>query len=365
MQSKEKLLEKDMFSKVDIIQLLESKDAERTLLFQKAAEIKEKHLGNIVYYRGLIEFSNNCSKDCLYCGIRKSNQNVMRYNVSDEEILAAAKFAFEQNYGSVVLQSGELEATKNTERINRLVREIKKLSNNELGITLSCGEQEPDVYKQWLDAGAHRYLLRIESSNEALYKKIHPANKNHSFDKRMSCLQSLKNLGYQTGTGVMVGLPFQSMDDLANDLLFMQDFDIDMVGMGPYIEHSDTPLFEERNSLLPLQERFDLTLKMIAVLRVMMKDINMAASTAMQAIDKLGREKAIKVGANIVMPNITPGMYRDSYKLYENKPCTDENAEDCKTCLEARVNLTNHTIGYGEWGDSKHFKARTKIVEQD
>jgi len=153
-------------------------------------------------------------------------------------------------------------------------------------------------------------------------------------------------------------LPFQTYENLAEDLLFMKQLDIDMCGMGPYIEHKDTPLFKESSNLLPIEERFNLALKMIAILRIIMKDINIASATALQAIDKIGREKAIMVGANIIMPNITPGTYRDSYKLYDNKPCVDENAADCKTCLEARIHITENEIGYGEWGDSKHFKAR-------
>jgi biotin synthase len=156
----------------------------------------------------------------------------------------------------------------------------------------------------------------------------------------------------------MIGLPFQTHEDLAEDLIFMRDFNIDMCGMGPYLEHADTPLIKYAATLLPLKERFDLTLKMISVLRIMMKDINIVAATALQAIDQMGREKAIRIGANIIMPNITPGKYRDSYKLYDNKPCTDESAEECQSCLETRVALADAEVIYGEWGDSKHYEKR-------
>jgi biotin synthase len=156
----------------------------------------------------------------------------------------------------------------------------------------------------------------------------------------------------------MIGLPFQTIEDLAGDLLFMKEFDIDMCGMGPYIEHADTPLIKYSGELMPLRERFDLTLKMIAIIRIMMKDINIVAATALQAIDPIGREKAVKIGANIVMPNITPGKYRDSYKLYDNKPCTDDSAEDCQSCLEARISLADAEVIYGEWGDSSHYNTR-------
>lgn len=357
------ILEQDSFSRSDIISLLSSEGEDRTLLFKKSAEIKEKNIGNKVWFRGLIEFSNVCGKDCLYCGIRKGNTNVVRYNLSDDEILDAARFAYENRYGSIALQSGELEGDFFAGRVENLLHKIKELSDGKLGITLSVGEQDYDVYKKWYDAGAHRYLLRIEATNEDLYRKIHPGNFKHDFRRRLDCLNALKDIGYQTGTGVMIGLPFQTMDDLAGDLLFMNDFNIDMCGMGPYIEHADTPLIEFSSSLMPLKERFDLTLKMISVIRIMMKDINIVAATALQAIDPIGREKAVKIGANIIMPNITPGRYRDSYKLYDNKPCTDDSAEDCRSCLEARVSLADAEVVYGEWGDSKHYSRRRNHAE--
>ncbi len=356
------ILEKQILTKEDIISLLQSEGEERTFLFKKSAEIKEKYIGNKVWFRGLIEFSNICSKDCLYCGIRKGNKKLERYSLTDDEILAAARFAYVSRYGSIALQSGELESKFVTSRIENLLHKIKELSNGELGVTLSVGEQEPEVYKKWYAAGAHRYLLRVESTNQSLYNKIHPNDSKHDFHRRMNCLKSLQDIGYQTGTGVMIGLPFQTMDDLADDLLFMKVFNIDMCGMGPYIEHADTPLIKHSDNLLPLKERFDLTLKMIAIIRIMMKDINIVAATALQAIDAIGREKAVRIGANILMPNITPGKYRDSYKLYDNKPCTEDSAEDCQSCLEARISLADAEVIYGEWGDSKHYDMRRRQI---
>ena len=352
------ILESEIFTRENIVSILESEGEDRTLLFKKSAEIKNKYIGNKVWFRGLIEFSNICGKDCLYCGIRKGNKNLTRYNLSDDEILAAARFAYVNRYGSIALQSGELESRFVADRIENLLHRIKDLSDGKLGVTLSVGEQETEVYKRWFEAGAHRYLLRIESTNQSLYNRIHPDDSKHDFKRRLDCLKSLQDIGYQTGTGVMIGLPFQTMDDLAGDLLFMKKFNIDMCGMGPYIEHADTPLIEHSEKLMPLKERFDLTLKMIALIRVMMKDINIVAATALQAIDPIGREKAVKIGANILMPNITPGKYRDSYKLYDNKPCTDDSAEDCQSCLEARVSLADTEVIYGEWGDSKHYSER-------
>ncbi|MDA3954215.1 MAG: [FeFe] hydrogenase H-cluster radical SAM maturase HydE [Bacteroidales bacterium] len=354
----DQLLKQGSFSKENIIALLQTDKVDRNKIFTHAAKVKADHVGKKVYYRGLIEMSNICSKNCYYCGIRMDNKNAVRYDITDAEILDAVKFAYESNYGSVVLQAGEISSPSFTKRISNLLKQIKEISNNELGVTISLGEQPDEVYQEWFESGAHRYLLRIESSNPELYYKLHPKNEKHNFETRVACLKSLQNIGYQTGTGVMVGLPFQTYDDLANDLFFMKDFDIDMCGMGPYIEHKDTPLYEYKDLLLPIEDRFTLTLKMIALLRILMKDINIAAATALQAIDPIGREKAIKVGANIIMPNVTPGMYRDSYKLYENKPCTDEEAADCTNCMEMRIGITGDDIGYGEWGDSKHYAKR-------
>ncbi len=196
----------------------------------------------------MIEFSNVCSKDCFYCGIRKSNSEVIRYTISDKEIFDACRFAWDNGFGSVVLQSGELSTPTFVKRVDHLLKEIKKLSNNELGITLSCGEQSKETYRRWFESGAHRYLLRIEASNRELYYKIHPNDKKHNFEQRLESLSFLKETGYQVGSGVMIGLPFQTIEDLADDLLFFKKIDIDMCGMGPYIEHENTPLVEFKTS---------------------------------------------------------------------------------------------------------------------
>jgi biotin synthase len=352
------ILLQNEFSKEDLIQLLQSNDAEQQSIFAKANEIKKEFVGLKTYYRGLIEFSNYCSKNCYYCGIRAGNKEVERYDLSDDQILEAVHFAHENNYASVVLQSGERNNEDFINRIEQLLEKIKITTNNEIGVTLSLGEQTLETYKRWFKAGAHRYLLRLETSNKELYYKIHPHNQKHNFESRIQALYDLKRAGYQTGTGVMIALPFQTFEDLANDLLFFKNFDVDMVGMGPYIEHSETPMYKFKDVLMPLKDRFYLSLRMISILRIMMKDINIAAATALQAIDPIGREKAIKAGANIIMPNITPSANRVNYQLYENKPCIDEGADDCTNCLEARIGITGDTVAYGEWGDSPHFKKR-------
>jgi biotin synthase len=354
----DEILAKDYLAKEDVIGLLSAGEEQVDVLYQQAAEIKKTFVGNKVYFRGLIEYSNYCLKSCLYCGIRSGNMQYARYEMTDDEVLQAARYAWENRFASIVIQSGERNDERFISKIEQLISGIQAMACNELHITLSLGEQKPETYRRWFLAGAHRYLLRIEVSNPELYRKLHPDDTHHSYQSRLDALKALRACGYQVGTGVMIGLPFQTVADLADDLIFFRDFDIDMVGMGPYIEHRDTPLYQYRNELLPLRERFLLSLKMIAVLRIMMKDINIAATTALQAIDPIGREQALKAGANVIMPNLTPVKYRQDYLLYEGKPCLNEEAEACKGCLETRIQMAGDTIAYGEWGDSKHFGKR-------
>ena len=352
------ILEQPSFSKSDLVQLLESSGDDRLKLFEKAKAVKAAFVGKKVYFRGLIEYSNYCKKNCFYCGIRAGNSRYIRYRMEDSEVLEAVRYAHENRYASIVIQSGEQTNKTFVTKVGSLLRKIHDMTGGTMHVTLSLGEQTEETYRQWFDAGAHRYLLRIEVSNPELYAKLHPANKSHNYERRLEALRTLRRVGYQVGTGVMIGLPYQTVSDLADDLLFFRDFDIDMAGMGPYIEHTDTPLYGLRDQLPPLKERFDMALKMVAILRILMKDINIAATTAMQTIDPQGREKALLVGANVIMPNLTPVKYRQDYLLYENKPCIDEEAEECKSCLEARIHMAGDTIGYGEWGDSKHYRAR-------
>ncbi|MGM0566701.1 MAG: [FeFe] hydrogenase H-cluster radical SAM maturase HydE [Bacteroidota bacterium] len=357
----EKILQQGDFTRESLAYLLKTQGNERQKLLEYAHEVKKHEVGLKTYFRGLLEFSNICAKNCYYCGIRRGNGNVERYFMTEDEIISQVQYAIDNHYASIVLQSGERTDRKFTQHITDLLRKITAINSGQsLGITLSMGEQSEEVYKEWQAAGANRYLIRIEASNPELYKKLHPDNSVHNYQRRLDAIERLKALGYQTGTGVMIGLPFQDEYDLADDLLFMQRHDIDMVGMGPYIEHQDTPLYRYRDQLMPKEERFDLSLKMVALLRIMMKDINIAATTAMQTLDPLGREKAIKVGANVIMPNLTPVKYREGYLLYEDKPCLDEEAEDCHTCLEARISIAGDEIGYDEPGTSLHYQKRMK-----
>jgi biotin synthase len=355
----DEILAKGTLKKADIISLLSAGEETTGAICQKAAEVKKAFVGNKVFFRGLIEYSNYCVKNCFYCGIRSGNGRYARYEMTDDEVIQAARYAWENRFASIVLQSGERKDEPFISKIEQLISDIQAMARNELHITLSLGEQKPETYRRWFRAGAHRYLLRIEVSNPELYRKLHPEDKHHSHQSRLDALKALRECGYQVGTGVMIGLPFQTISDLADDLIFFRDLDIDMVGMGPYIEHRDTPLYQYRKELRSLKERFQLSLKMIALLRILMKDINIAATTALQAIDPVGREQALKAGANVIMPNLTPVKYRQDYLLYEGKPCLNEDAEACIGCLETRIQMAGDTIAYGEWGDSRHFEKRT------
>lgn len=349
------ILNKTTLEKNDIVRLLATQGEEMKQLLQKAHEVKLKRLDNHVHLRGLIEFSNICRKSCLYCGVRSDNKKVERYTLSEDEVVECAKLAHQLGYGSVAIQSGERSDKEFVDTITRILHRIKAIDNGALGITLSLGEQSEEVYRQWFEAGAHRYLLRIESSNEELYYKIHPHDDRHDFHKRLDCIDSLLSIGYQTGTGVMVGLPFQTLEHLADDLLFFKKKDVAMVGMGPYIPHPDTPLYQYADQIPSVEDRMNLTLKMIAILRLMMPEINMVAATANQTIDPMGREKAIMAGANVIMPNLTPNEYREDYLIYPDKACVGDKPEECFSCLDIRMKAIGHEILYNAWGDSVAF----------
>jgi len=350
------ILSKTNLEKEDLIQLLSVReDREKHAIYRKAYQVKKECCGNVVYLRGLIELSNICRKDCLYCGIRKSNDKVIRYTLNEEAVLDLALSAQRRDLGSIVIQSGERTDNVFVETLTRLIRDIKEKTAGTLGITLSCGEQSPETYQKWFDAGAHRYLLRIETSSEELFRKIHPENEFHRFADRMEALENLRKAGYQTGTGVMIGLPGQTSENLADDLLFMQSMDIDMIGMGPYIPHPDAPMAGWKTRLLKPAERFELSLRMIALARMLLKDVNIAASTALDALDTDGRVKAILAGANVFMPNMTPKIYAENYHLYEGKPRIKDDTRIVVKELEAKLKVLKETIGYGKWGDSKHF----------
>ena len=334
-------------------------------LFASAYAVKCREIGKSVSFRGLIEFGNICEKDCYYCGIRKSNGKVHRYRMDADEIVREAEWAHKTGYGSLVLQSGELSGEANVAFVEDVLKRIHAFGGDDFGVTISLGEQSEGTYRRWREAGAHRYLLRIETSNTSLYAKLHPAD--HSWERRRDCLRMLRRCGYQVGSGVMSCLPGQTADDLAADIEFFAAEDIDMIGMGPYIPHPDTPLgtlgYDKVIASgyppnMPSPLRLELGLRMIAATRLYLHDVNIAAATALQALDPEGREKGLLAGANVIMPNVTETRYRADYQLYEGKPCLNENSALCQGCLERRITAIGETILWNERGDSPHWRKR-------
>jgi biotin synthase len=359
------LLRQDDFSRQDIIRFLSTVEAgELELISQAADRTLVEHCSEKVYLRGLIEFSNICAMDCLYCGLRKNNKKVNRYCLKKEEIVAAASECAAAGFGSLVLQSGERRDAAFIDFVADVVREIKKqtVSNRlpeGLGITLCVGEHSPESYRRFFEAGAHRYLLRIETSSPGLFRKIHPPRQ--VLDSRLRCLEVLKEIGYQVGTGVMIGLPGQTVSMLADDILFFKKIDIDMIGMGPYICHQDTPMTRYHESVdRKRDEIFRRSLLMIAAARLVLKDVNIAATTALEAMDPLGREKGVRFGANVIMPQLTPAGHCGDYLIYPGKPCVNEGKTDCRIDFANRIRSLGRTVALDQWGDPKHFFTRTK-----
>lgn len=325
-------------------------------LLAEAFSCRIENLGNAVYLRGLIEFSNCCERNCFYCGIRKDNKEIQRYRLPAEEIISIAMEAYQQGFHSLALQSGEIASDREVDFIAAVVNRIKELSISgsygSMGITLSVGELSYQQYLKLWEAGAHRYLLRIETSDEALFKKIHPPRQ--IFQRRLECLDALKDIGFQVGTGVMIGLPGQNFEHLVKDLQFFRERDIDMLGMGPYIAHLSAPL-----SKVNIESYFDpylTSIKMMALARLMMPDINMVASTALQSLHPDGLKMALRAGANIVMPVLTPEAKRSDYTLYANKQYKSIDK------LSKEVNDCGLELNYWKWGDSLHYYRRRGLI---
>ena len=294
-------------NKNEIISFLTNNDKKiNNKIFELANQIRKEYVGDEVYLRALIEFSNVCAKDCLYCGLRRSNGNIQRYNLSEDMILECVQSAVDIGYKTIVLQSGEAQ-NYSKEMLVSLIKEIKKY---DVALTLSIGEKSYEEYKAYKEAGANRYLLRIETTDKELYKQMHP---NSSFENRINCLKDLKKLGYELGTGSLVGLPNQTIESLANDILFFKEIDADMIGIGPFIAHSQTPLAGYSNG------DFNLARKVMALTRILMPEINIPATTAMETLHKDGQKLALKSGANVVMLNMTTENFKQQYNIYPDK----------------------------------------------
>lgn len=320
-------------------------DSEAAVLRDAARQKAQETFGNRVYIRGLIEISNYCKNDCLYCGIRRSNKNAVRYRLSREQILSCCKSGYALGFRTFVLQGGE-DGYYTDALMCAIVREIRE-KYPDCAITLSLGERSRDSFKKLYEAGADRYLLRHETANAAHYARLHPESMR--LETRMNALRRLKETGFQTGAGFMVGSPFQTAENLAEDLFFLQSFQPEMCGVGPFIPHKDTPFANQAAGTLRM------TLFLLSVIRLILPKVLLPATTALGTIHPTGRELGILHGANVVMPNLSPAEHRKDYSLYDNKICTGDEAAECIRCLSNRMN----SIGYEIVTDRGDYKGNT------
>ena len=315
-------------TKSDIIEILNSNDKK---IFEIANEIRKENKGDIVHLRALLEFTNICRCNCKYCGLRCENKYVKRYRLNEKEIINNVQTGINLGFKTIVLQGGEDAYFS----IDKLCKIIKKIKEFDVAITLSIGEKTFDEYKALKEAGVDRYLLRIETTNETLYKSLHP---NMSLENRFKCLENIKKLGFETGTGCLVGLPNQTIESLANDILFFKELDADMVGIGPFIPHPNTPLASEQ------PDNFNLALRVMALTRILLPDINIPATTAMETLKQDGRIIALNSGANVVMPNITSIEHKENYEIYPNKASINDTTEKCVKDIQEKLKSIGREI---------------------
>lgn len=339
----EKLSQFHTASKDELAELIDNtSDSELEFLRQKAQKTAQKHFGNKIFVRGLIEFSSFCKNDCLYCGIRRSNKNAVRYRLTKEQIMQCCRQGYELGFRTFVLQGGE-DSYFDDDKMCDIVKAIHN-EFEDCAITLSLGERSFDSYKRLFECGADRYLLRHETADEEHYGKLHP--KEMSLKNRKNCLYHLKKIGYQTGAGFMVGSPYQTTQALVEDLMFLQDLKPQMCGIGPFIHHNDTPFARESDGSVRQ------CLLLLSIIRLMHPNILLPATTALGTADKFGREKGILHGANVVMPNLSPIAHRKDYSLYDSKICTGDEAAECIKCLSDRMK----NIGYELTVDRGDYK---------
>jgi len=347
----DKLYERHTLDRSELYELLSERTEEAAeYLSRLAREVRESIYGRDVYLRGLIEFTNYCKNDCYYCGIRRSNRSCERYRLSEEQILECCKTGHELGFRTFVLQGGE-DPYYTDERMCAIVREIKT-RYPDCAVTLSVGERSRESYAKLREAGADRYLLRHETADPEHYAKIHPSEL--SCENRMRCLRDLKELGYQVGCGFMVGSPYQTLDNIVTDLEFIKEFKPHMVGIGPFIPHHATPFSDMPAGTL------ELTVYLLSIIRLLLPDVLLPATTALGTIHPRGRELGLLAGANVVMPNLSPTDVRKKYMLYDNKICTGDEAAECRRCLERRVESVGYRIvvSRGDWrGETRNITA--------
>ena len=339
----EKLERDQTLSREELVCLLSDhtkEDSEE--LFSRARRLAKSYYGNQVYTRGLIEFTNYCRNDCYYCGIRKSNRNASRYHLTFDEIMECCEMGYDLGFRTFVLQGGE-DLSYTTDDLVKIIAAIRN-GYQDCAITLSIGERSREEYQAYFDAGANRYLLRHETADENHYQKLHPPDLTGAHRKQ--CLWDLKEIGYQVGSGFMVGSPWQTMENLADDLLFLKELGPHMVGIGPFIPHKDTPFKDFEAGTL------DMTLFCIGMLRLMFPYALLPATTALGTIHPEGREMGILAGANVVMPNLSPLSVRKKYLLYDNKICTGDEAAECRQCLNRRMERIGYELSVDR-GDCK------------
>ena len=334
-------------TKDDLAYLLECDGSDIEYLYEAAREVSEKHFHKEVYLRGLIEFSNYCRNNCYYCGIRGGNLKAERYRLTEEEILSCCELGEKMGFKTFVLQSGE-DPFYTDEVIVELIKKIKA-AHPDCAVTLSIGEKTHESYQKFFDAGADRYLLRHETANEEHYSKLHPENLSGA--ERKKCLFDLKKIGFQVGCGIMVGTPFQTVDHIYEDIVFMKELKPHMIGIGPFIAHKDTPFRDEPDGSV------DRTLRLLAILRLIFPKVLLPATTALGTADAMGREKGILAGANVMMPNLSPVNVRKKYLLYDGKICTGEESAQCRNCLETRVRAAGYRLVVDR-GDAPGYKIR-------
>lgn len=344
----ERLYNGENLTDSELAALIETNDDNATeLLCKRADEVRQRYYGKNVFLRGLIEISSYCKNDCIYCGIRRSNKSAERYRLSREDILSCCENGYELGFRTFVMQGGE-DSYFTDELMCKIISEIKAKFPT-CAITLSLGERSYESYKCMKAAGADRYLLRHEAADTELYSKLHPSEQR--FETRKECLFNLKKLGYQVGSGFMVGAPFQTTKSLIADLRFLQELNPEMIGIGPFVPHHSTPFANESGGTL------ELTLRLLGMLRLMFPKVLLPATTALGTISPIGRELGLKTGCNVIMPNLSPVKVRKKYELYDNKICTGEEAAECRMCLQRRVDSAGYEIST-ERGDAIGFSLK-------